>query len=1186
MKDKFRLFIDNREVDFTTEPDFPMTYQLEDFSNPTIVKNNFSKNIKIEGTERNNKIFGEIYNLDREQIYSFGLQTGPQFNPSKRTPFALYKNSELLESGYIQLTDITIKNKKITYNITLYGGLGDFFYNLMYNEEGEKLTLADLYYKIEDYNGNVLPKETELDFLINKDFVEDSWRKLYDFAEANIEENTILDFITFAPSYNGLYDDFDNSTILINTHNSEIFNNNNSKVEDSVTYTTYDGFKIAKSEQEYTEWETRDLRSYMQRPAIRLKKIINAICDEDNNGGYKVNLDETFFNEANPHYQKAYMALPLLTTLSTDKEGDGVKESRIFVDSRTQNGYDHLGYKDGRTVPSCAFSLDLEGDITTNGFPTFEIDLNDVPATSTLDVNIDFTLNFVAESLNETMDNSKLYLSYITAKKYTEYPYVTDLKPVYKSIICQAVMYDSEDMNSPRYVSNIINFTSPFNYWGNEWVSTPDKWKNYNPNTDLDYLKTTMINCFGSFVRQGNTNNYKWVSNEGFSTFKLDIKDIPRRNKMRIAILFQLVYSEYDANTMLIPINQQIFYGTHIYPSDPTPSMVKGYAVMPLSSSSKLLMYENVPTVKSNSEITKKVLLKTEFSPVDVLLDYCKLFGLLFTKDIHSRTINIMTKNTFFKNNIIDINERIDWSQDMKISPYLFESKYYLMNYEETDTHFEKKYKNEYNLIYGQKRIDTNYNFNKDTSKIYEGNVFQNSLTVTDSSPYYRTFHNKDGKQIPSWALDSPKMLLFDGVGTSDMDNVELDFSLSSNIDYSNITSWNIKSGYDIFPKNCFYSLDNNSKSLCDLSSTLFIFNGFQPTTDINGEQVAYWVTDDLFQMSFLNDNTMCWIYTESNTDIYQRIIAHKQLTLPQFIRYSITGSKVNEGFDFGLPKEVYIPNLDYQEGATIYNNFWKNYLSDRYDVNTKKVNCYVNLEGMVINQDSLRNFYYFSNSIWVINKIENYYPNSYKPTKVEFVKVNDINNYLNGQKEYYYPNVILSEYDVTVDYNTTSYTIELECNDKWEGTAKRYGTSMTPTSGDSGTFSVVLNLNENTAIGDINNVFTFRVPYYGEKRLTITQTPNPETTCIIYGYVYDKKTQQAIQGAEIIVRDTFTDDYSVENFAYSNYEGYYEVYALKEGNDIGYAYLEVWINGENVYQTMIDETYFTQRYRQDIIIE
>jgi hypothetical protein len=68
MKD-IRLYIANKLVDCTDGISLPMNYQLEDFSNPTLVKNSFSKTISIPGTKNNNKIFGEIYKLDRMQHY-------------------------------------------------------------------------------------------------------------------------------------------------------------------------------------------------------------------------------------------------------------------------------------------------------------------------------------------------------------------------------------------------------------------------------------------------------------------------------------------------------------------------------------------------------------------------------------------------------------------------------------------------------------------------------------------------------------------------------------------------------------------------------------------------------------------------------------------------------------------------------------------------------------------------------------------------------------------------------------------------------------------------------------------------------------------------------------------------------------------------------------------------------------
>jgi hypothetical protein len=62
-------------------------------------------------------------------------------------------------------------NGDVKYNVTLFGGLGDFFYGLKYNEDGTQKTLADLQFFVKDKDGNVLPKDEELTFNINKEFV-------------------------------------------------------------------------------------------------------------------------------------------------------------------------------------------------------------------------------------------------------------------------------------------------------------------------------------------------------------------------------------------------------------------------------------------------------------------------------------------------------------------------------------------------------------------------------------------------------------------------------------------------------------------------------------------------------------------------------------------------------------------------------------------------------------------------------------------------------------------------------------------------------------------------------------------------------------------------------------------------------------------------------------------------------
>ena len=63
MVDYLKLYINDRLVEFTADPNVLYTYQTTDMSNPTAVKNSFSKTITIEGTPNNNDIFGHYWNL-------------------------------------------------------------------------------------------------------------------------------------------------------------------------------------------------------------------------------------------------------------------------------------------------------------------------------------------------------------------------------------------------------------------------------------------------------------------------------------------------------------------------------------------------------------------------------------------------------------------------------------------------------------------------------------------------------------------------------------------------------------------------------------------------------------------------------------------------------------------------------------------------------------------------------------------------------------------------------------------------------------------------------------------------------------------------------------------------------------------------------------------------------------------
>lgn len=304
MRRKVSLYIAGHPVDLDEQSFILFNYTMEEMSNPTSVRNSFSQSITLKGTPNNNKVFGNIFKADRQTQYSEAY-TGVYFDPARKTPFVVYNEmNEILEEGYIKLNKVSKKGAGIEYNITLYGGLGSFFYGLTYKEDGSKKTLADLDYF--DMNGRRVNS-----FPISPDAVsvQDAWT----YLAGETPNYKTWNIINFAPAYNGIPEKFDAKKALVLNRNLYV----NIPLTETIDGVEY-GMKSDASTRlmsftnDHSEWELNDLRWYLQRPVMSVKAIIDAICDTYNNGGFQVELDEAFFNESNYHYKDAWMSLQMI----------------------------------------------------------------------------------------------------------------------------------------------------------------------------------------------------------------------------------------------------------------------------------------------------------------------------------------------------------------------------------------------------------------------------------------------------------------------------------------------------------------------------------------------------------------------------------------------------------------------------------------------------------------------------------------------------------------------------------------------------------------------------------------------------------------------------------------------------------------------------------------------------------
>lgn len=308
MRQKVALYIDNRMVDLEEQSYILFNYTQEDLSNPTIVKNSFSKQITLKGTPNNNAIFGHIYRLDRITQYEGGY-TGIAFDPMRKTPFTLYNAAnEIIEEGYLKLDEVTRSKESIEYKITLYGGIGSFLYGLMYGTDGEKKNLGSLrYLNLGGYRTYIAG---HLGQNSGYEAVRDCWSYLRnpeqyeEDVRGGVVDTWWCNIINFAPCYNGYQQGFSANKAVIS---NKVFEN--VPVTNTRLMTSSNLLVFANN---HTEWEMKDLRWYLQKPIFSIKALFQAICDPENNGGYEVILSESFFSEENEIYHNGWMTLPMI----------------------------------------------------------------------------------------------------------------------------------------------------------------------------------------------------------------------------------------------------------------------------------------------------------------------------------------------------------------------------------------------------------------------------------------------------------------------------------------------------------------------------------------------------------------------------------------------------------------------------------------------------------------------------------------------------------------------------------------------------------------------------------------------------------------------------------------------------------------------------------------------------------
>lgn len=868
MRREIELWIGTLRADLADDSFVLYNYTMEDLANPAVIRNSFSKQITLPGTTANNRIFGEIFRNDRVTQYTPTSEIGQNFDPTRKTTWRIYDaHSGLVESGYLRLDGVTRKrNTVVEYKVTLYGGLGSFLYGLAYDDNGEKRTLASL-----DFRGTNTPA-TEFNFTLNATAVRNAWTRI---ATATGTPSNVWDFINFAPAYNG--------------KPTGTFDANKGIMDISAIDPAggIDGLALVTLAKEYTEWQVKDLRSYLQRPVVRLRSVIEAACASRNNGGWTVTLDPEFFADANPYWQKTWLTLPIIDT------------DNIINDSGDSGGLTFSAVGGDVSI--------LEATVPGGG-----------------DASKTYTVSLAILPVVQLQSQASGFL----------YMHCTDSGTTWMNYVQYTI--NAYDNSNNLVAQTAIRVSS---------IQT-DASAGDEPQMDA-------VNTFSA----GNNTTGVW-----------DGPAIPAQltaggiKKVRItASTAQIVWG---AESQSSPTDMQMWTN----PADL--GTVLDADKYTGDTSGSAYNYSVISGGRSGKSITKAVLLSGGNTPADYLVSLCKMFGLVMVADAATKKVSIEKRSTFYRDEVVDITDRIDMDAGLDKVPYSFDAKWYVWAAHYENGEWAKIYAERYGATFGQMRVDTGYSFDANAHQVLDGCVFRGAVMALENAKYY-CHVSEGGHPLPSVLLDR-------GAKYGDKD---IDVPTAGAV-----VTWMNPAfpSYDLFPKAQFHDKED---APFDERDTLLFFDGM---TDGS----AYTLTDDTGTMLTFNNGTPCWLLQWAT-----RVQASTAPDLPRFSRY-LEVTEQHQGFiydrslDFGTPAEVPIPGVTFWQGATVWPAYFENYIADRYDDDSAVVTCKVNLAGMQVGPDLLRRFYWFDGAVWALNKIINHSVTTDDLTECEFVKVQDVDNY------------------------------------------------------------------------------------------------------------------------------------------------------------------------------------------------
>lgn len=957
---KLQLFIEDQELDLTGTETFPLNKTFENLYNPTDIITEYSKSINIPITLNNNKILGNSYRLDREIVVNNTTNIGMYLDPNKRIPMKLMYNSEVVLDGYAKFVSATTSAKNNHYTLNLFGVLGDIFNKLrdvVVSIEDVDETLEDPEkYVINDYSLDNYGKEVPFDNY----FVSDSW--YYDEIPLSHPSETSVHFIYgAAPTYSGYYPDFDPARVQwITPEELErlgLEGTPTSLIEDELRttwikrYYTNKGITTPTDAQKeeaeawvdgldpsgfvgdgFKDYQMGDYRGYKQRPFIYFNKLMYMYKDKlEELTDYKLELDQNWFNVNNPYWAKMCYMFEFL-----QKGGDENYKDINLIDTTNITTTSEL--KEDKTASyanmvlyTTTLKTPILGSTTSTGL-----------ITNPFNLCLDLLLE---KSLASIGSNGLIILMYPNT--------------------CIKI-----DIKCGDTTQTFFSAGATYSYIKQNLGLWPSPWANPTDDNFINwaYAPDNMIEGWRNNNQENENFTYITIPSMVFEG------DFDAGDEMTITVTL--------ANKTIKPYPSASFYHASYNPVYPgTPIYIDGIDPTTANNDTAATFRVTVTPITYRKPwhsvpVGLKSFYKKEDPLFNVILEYTKMFGLVWSVDYATQTVKLQRREELFKDyQIEDWGSKLDKTQDMVVEPVAFPTKYIRFGYEETDGYRYTSYTKSYDVEYGDKIVKTGYDFNSDDTNMLEGIVPSMS-----SNRNFITYNDALHWNLSSATLKAKP----DYVQRLECANEEDSASIQA----------------------CNWCMRGKSVGRNDAEKKCYITND---TPLMLAEEKSYYIDPRAIEAGYFGYPT---VVTHYGLPVFSPVYKDENR---QFATYNTHYSCL-----FNTPYVDYTTDKSFlsAKGRTLYDLFWNQFINERYNAQNKKVTAFFNLSISDYNQFKFNKFVSLDNQLFMVNKIMDFNPTNNKSTKCELIQISNTNNYTQPLESYPYILTNADDFEYQEQYN------------------------------------------------------------------------------------------------------------------------------------------------------------------------